>query len=95
MGVWAAAAGAVVSGFFGSKSDKANAKSQKQQAELQGKVAMWQSQYDRKNQLEDRRYKEDIGDTYRGLYKGRQPVMAPSKTDASKVEVIDPFAKKK
>lgn len=92
VGAIAAVAGTVLSGVFSSRSAKKQQKAQEKQAELQAKVGMWQQQYARRNQLEDRAYKEKAGGGYRQFYKGNQPVMAPAYTDPSSVQVIDPFA---
>lgn len=96
MGVAIAAAvgGSLISGFFSSRSASKQAKEQKKQAEMQARTAIWQQQYARKNQLEDRRYKEQAIGNYRQFYAGKQPVMAPQLTDPNTVVLKDPITGK-
>lgn len=93
MGVWVAAAGAVVSGLFQSRAANKQSKDQKEANELSVRGQMWQDQYARRNQIEDRAYKEKAIGGYRDFYKGARPLMSPEYSDPSSVEVIDPFKK--
>lgn len=93
MGVWVAAIGSVVSGYFGSRDNKQNNKAQKAVSEQENRVRMWERQYDRRNALEDRQYKEQAVGAYKPYQRGT-PLMAAPMTDPNSVEVMqDPLSK--
>jgi hypothetical protein len=95
MGAFLAIGGAVVSGLFSSRAANKQAKADKAASELSVRGNMWDRQFDRRNQLQDREYKERAIGGYRDFYKGSRPLMSPAYTDPGSQEVIDPFAKKK
>ncbi len=92
MGWGLAAAGSLISGFFGSRSAKKNAKAQEKAQRLSDQYQGYMQAQRRKYQLEDRSYKEDAVGAYRGFYGGTRQIAAPVLSDPNSVVLRDPYA---
>lgn len=99
LGLLAAVGGSLVSGFFGSKQQKNQNKQDKEMKQMEIEQEKWLANYQRQNQLADRKYKEDGVGNYRKFYGGGnvngQTVSGPESTSLSPQTTQDPQSKPK
>lgn len=85
-----------ISGLFGGRSKRKEAKAQREHEERQNRLSFESTKYlsdmERKRQLEDRRYKEDGIRGYGKFYRGSKTIAAPTMTDPNTVKPVDPYA---
>lgn len=85
-----------IKGLFGGRSKRKAEKAQQESTERMNRennqVAIYRDQLARKNDLEDRRYKEDGIRGYAGFYKGNRTISAPTMTDPNTVKPVNPYA---
>lgn len=85
-----------ISSLFGGRSKRKAEKAQQESTERMNRennqTAIYRDQLARKNELEDRRYKEEGIGAYRGFYKGNKTIAAPTMTDPNTVKPKDPYA---
>mgnify|MGYP000888433864 CR=1 FL=1 len=97
-GLFATLGGGIISGLFGSKKSKNEAKQNKELKQMDIDHERWMANYQRQNQLADRRYKEEGVGGYRKFYSGGQvngqEVKAPEYTQVNNPEA-QPQAKPK
>ncbi len=74
------------------KEEKAKAEHEARMNKENNQTAIYRDQLARKNELEDRRYKEEGIGAYRGFYKGNKTIAAPTMTDPNTVKPKDPYA---
>ena len=95
LGAAVAIGGSLISGFFGSKSEKKQMKAQEKMNQQNNQFQAYRDDVNYKRQLDARLYKEKAWDTYRPMYAGAQQFAAPVMTDPNSVKPIDPYAQKK
>lgn len=80
-----------ISSLFGGRSQR---KGDKESAQRGFQALQYMNQMDRRNQLEDRRYKEESIGAYRQFAPENLQGNSPAYTDPSTVQVVDPYAPK-
>lgn len=94
-GTGAAILGGIKSLFGGRskrKAEKAQQESNERMNRENNQTAIYRDQMARKNELEDRRYKEEGIRGYGKFYKGNKTIAAPTMTDPNTVKPVDPYA---
>lgn len=84
--IWGAAIAAIGAGIEGNENRKASKEDQRKSFEVERYLAM----FNRRHQLEDRKYAEQAIGAYRGF--GRPGLMSPQYTDPTTMNPIDPYA---
>ena len=84
--------GAVISGFFESRNRSADQASAAKRDEASARYASYMQDVDRYHQQQDRGYVEGGISNYRSEYGGRQPVMAPPRTNPG-TRPVDPYTR--
>lgn len=91
---WAAAAaigGSLISGFFGAKSAKSQAKAQAKQQRLSDLFQGYRDDVNRKRQLEDRLSAEKAFNQYGAFSKSKETFAPRVFTDPSTVNPVNPY----
>ena len=85
-----------IKGLFGGRSKRKAEKAQQESTERMNRennqTAIYRDQLARKNELEDRRYKEEGIRGYGGFYKGNKTIAKPTMTDPNTVKPVNPYA---
>lgn len=94
IGAAVAIGGSLISGFFGSQSEKKKIKAQEKMNMQNNQFQAYRDDVNYKRQLAERLYKEQAWDTYSPGYKGTQTYARPVMTDPNSVVLNDPYATK-
>ena len=94
MAILIAAAGALISGFFGSRKQKNEAKAAEKRQKLSDLYQGYQNDLTYQRELTAQRRSEEAIAGYRGFYKGDRQFTPPVMTDPNSVRPVDPYAPK-
>jgi hypothetical protein len=83
--------GALISGFFSSRSESQRQRLSERQSREQNQTAIYLNRLGRQDTLADRRYREEAISGYRSDYTGDRPNAAPALTDPALAGAVNPY----